>query len=245
MNKKVNFSIIFILVFVSLAAGIFQYIQTFKAEIVDAYWGKPNPGHFWSEMECTTGLCVTAGNKVGIGTDNPSDKLNVVGSVGVTGSITASGDVCNASGACLSQLNSFIGTQTLVLSAHTFNMCTTTADGSGFGEVANAGTTQNPVWICRFDKDSCPSPQTGQPNWTAYNNWTTTASAYYTGSTLHDPWGAPYLQACNTGSHAWANLTKESCIPCAYGFMASAEDQPHTVCNGVTGYATIAQIGCY
>lgn len=48
-------------------------------------------------MECTTGMCITADNKVGVGTDNPSVKFEVNGTIKGT-------DVCNATGNCLSAL---------------------------------------------------------------------------------------------------------------------------------------------
>lgn len=45
--------------------------------------GVPNPGHTWAEMECSaSSVCIdTSLNRVGIGTNNPSEKLHVNGNV--------------------------------------------------------------------------------------------------------------------------------------------------------------------
>jgi len=40
----------------------------------------PNPGHSWSELECTTELCVTS-TGVGIGTADPQTTLEVNGNI--------------------------------------------------------------------------------------------------------------------------------------------------------------------
>ncbi len=106
-TKKRYFVIISALLILTLFVGLIQYFKEFSISFVDAYWGKPNPGHSWSEMECSTGLCVTSGNKVGIGTDSPSKKLEVNGDGLFTG------DVCNGAGKCLSsvfQTNMIAGT---------------------------------------------------------------------------------------------------------------------------------------
>jgi len=70
--------------------------------LANAYTVKPANGHSWTEMECSEGLCVTAGNKVGVGTDSPSEKFEVYGDILVTG-----GDACNGGGYCLSDLDVF------------------------------------------------------------------------------------------------------------------------------------------
>jgi len=88
MDKKVL--IIFLIIFLGLSAAI-----------TNAYTSKPANGHSWSEMECTGGLCVTADNKVGIGTDIPTEKLEV------DGDILVSGDACISTGYCLSDLDVF------------------------------------------------------------------------------------------------------------------------------------------
>ena len=123
--KNKNFVIALFLVLVALSVGIFQYVKVFQSEIASAYnASKHVNGHSWSEMQCTNGFCVTTDNKVGIGTDMPSDKLNVVGNVGVTGTITATADVCNGAGACLSQISSYIGSTALVNNQHNYAACT-------------------------------------------------------------------------------------------------------------------------
>ena len=75
MNK--NISIVLFVVSLGLAASIYQYVETFRSEIVSAYdTGKPAVGHSWSEMMCTAGLCIKD-DKVGIGTDNPQNTLEL------------------------------------------------------------------------------------------------------------------------------------------------------------------------
>jgi len=94
-----KFFIIFFFTSIALGVSIYQYIQEFKMELADAYNGKPAAGHSWSEIECSEGFCITADNKVGIGTDQPTTKLEVNGVIKGT-------DVCNNSGNCLSALAS-------------------------------------------------------------------------------------------------------------------------------------------
>jgi len=98
MNRKVL--LIFLVVFLGLSVAIYQYVKELQSDLANAAYSisKPANGHSWSEMECTAGLCVTVGDKVGIGTDNPTEKLEVVGN------FKASGDVCNGTGNCLSAL---------------------------------------------------------------------------------------------------------------------------------------------
>ena len=46
------------------------------------YAAATNPGHSWSQMECSTALCVdTVNNRVGVGTTSPQSSLDVVGSL--------------------------------------------------------------------------------------------------------------------------------------------------------------------
>jgi hypothetical protein len=49
----------------------------------------PNPGHSWSELECTTELCVTS-TGVGIGTADPQTTLEVNGNIIASEPIAAS-----------------------------------------------------------------------------------------------------------------------------------------------------------
>ncbi len=87
MNKKSV--IFFILISLSVISfSIYQYSKEFQAEFVKAYTSsKPANGHTWSEMECSQGLCITSGNKVGIGIDNPTEKLQVSGNIKASGVI--------------------------------------------------------------------------------------------------------------------------------------------------------------
>lgn len=73
MNKR-NL-IIFLVIFLGLFFAIYQYANELKTDLASAAYSTSRPanGHSWSEMECTAGLCVTAANKVGIGTDNPTE----------------------------------------------------------------------------------------------------------------------------------------------------------------------------
>lgn len=79
MNKK-HLVIISCVLLIGLVAGVWQYIQTFKTDVASAVTvGTPNPGHAWASMECSANtICLdTSGNKVGIGTNTPSGKLQV------------------------------------------------------------------------------------------------------------------------------------------------------------------------
>lgn len=123
MNKKIK--IICSIIILSLVAVAFQYINVLRSEIVNAYQAaKPANGHNWSEMQCTSDMCISNG-KVGIGTDAPAQKLEVSGSILASGS---GSDVCNGSGKCLSatyQTNVMIGSnptcpagQTMIMKAY-------------------------------------------------------------------------------------------------------------------------------
>lgn len=79
MNKNLIFSL-----FVSLLVLVAAYLSynTMKGENISAATiGTPNPGHSWTEMECSgDSLCVdTTNSRVGIGTNNPTAKLDVNG----------------------------------------------------------------------------------------------------------------------------------------------------------------------
>jgi hypothetical protein len=180
---------------------------------------------------------------VGIGTDNPSQKLDV------SGKIFASQDVCIASGACLSQINDFIGSQKLIGSVHTYKQCTEAG-----GEVVNIGLASP---ICRFTAPYDPAGISGYwqqfgysfylnaqcpSSWFQYLNWSTT-EAY----TCRGCWWGCYgyccggWTACTTGSHTWGNVAAETCpyrsTNCGGG-MCYAPGNP-------TCSATISRIGCY
>ncbi len=79
MNKK-HLIIISCLLLIGLTAGLWQYIQIIKPEMVSAVTvGTPNPGHTWASMECNaSSICIdTVANLVGIGTATPAAKLHV------------------------------------------------------------------------------------------------------------------------------------------------------------------------
>ena len=74
--------VIFFLVSFFVSIEAYQYGTTLKEYVVSAVTvGIPNPGHAWSSIECSANsLCIdTANNRVGIGTNNPSTKLDVNG----------------------------------------------------------------------------------------------------------------------------------------------------------------------
>ena len=153
--KKHQVVIISALLLIGLFSAVYQYVVTFKEEIVAAVQTIPNPGHSWAEMECNTdGLCVTGigtNQKVGIGTGTPSQKLEV------NGSILTTVDVCNGSGACLSQLNDFVGSQVLVNGAHTYADCT-----SNGGIIVDSDVS---LKQCKFVAGICPT------GWTQYKSY--------------------------------------------------------------------------
>jgi len=95
MNKRV-FLVILSIPFLIIGLSILQYTRELRTEQASAAYStsKPANGHSWSEMECTSNLCVT-GENIGIGTDSPTTKLQVSGTVKAT-------DVCNEAGICLS-----------------------------------------------------------------------------------------------------------------------------------------------
>lgn len=98
--KKQNLFIVSTIFFFGLIFSMCQYYNTFKTEGVSAVTiGTHNPGHAWSEMECSSDtLCIDATNKrLGIGTNTPSTQLDVAGSIHATNSIcvgSGSSQVC-------------------------------------------------------------------------------------------------------------------------------------------------------
>jgi hypothetical protein len=244
MNKKII--LVSFILFLSIITVVVQYISFLQSEIARAYTsGKPANGHFWSEMECTSDLCVKTGSGIGIGTDNPSKKLDVVGDINSSGKITAATDMCIGSGACLSELNNYIGSQGLIYSAHTFNMCSTTPDNSGYGEVLNVGTTAAPVYICKFDASGCPTGISGQPAWTQYQSFSASSAVTcqmdsYTCSYC----GCHNCSPCTTGYHSWGNTARESCTYYGYNNIVYGSCDS-SYCMGVSCGATFTQIGCY
>ncbi|KUK50163.1 MAG: Hep_Hag family protein [Parcubacteria bacterium 33_209] len=74
MNKKTS-------LIVSLSFLIILFTSYYFASAATV--GVPNPGHTWAEMECSaSSICIDNSlNRVGIGTNNPAEKLHVNGNV--------------------------------------------------------------------------------------------------------------------------------------------------------------------
>ncbi len=82
---------------------------------------------------------------------------------------------------------------------------------------------------CKFTASACPA------GWTPYDNWSTTVSntcGFATGDTCYS--------SCTTGSHAWSNTAKESCIY----YTGNAGGDGSFWCNSSYCYANITEIGC-
>jgi len=234
MNKKSVLIIFSILAVFGFFIAVYQYAKEFQAEFAGATGTKPANGHLWSEMECDgSGLCIN-GTNVGIGTATPAKKLEVAGSILASGT---GSDICNAAGACLSQINNFIGSQALVNNVHNYAACTEAG-----GTIIDSDVSFKQ---CRFNTSSCPS------GWTQYKNFSTTAATHYgiticvdgnLGTCLTYQDCEPH---CTTGSHAWSNTIPETCT---YGGTESWNG--NTWCRNETyfnhiGSAGITQIGCY
>lgn len=184
MNKKIF--IVFLILLVGFVVAIHQYVEEFKSEFANAYSSsKPANGHSWAEMECTTGLCVTSENNVGIGTDNPSTKLEVNGSILASGA----GDVCNGAGACLSDINDFVQNQPLVNNVHNYAACTAAG-----GEIIPSDVSYP---MCRFNAASCPS------GWTQYKNYSTNVANTCPNSSCG---------GCTAPAHSWSNTATGYCV---------------------------------
>ncbi len=235
MDKKIT--TIFLVIFIVFAILSFQYIETLKLEIAKAYDAtKPLNGHSWSEMQCTSELCVK-NNNVGIGMDNPMVKLDIAGDVNAvninsSGTIMATTDVCNGSGACLSDINDFVQNQPLVNNVHNYAACTAAG-----GEIV-PGDASYPM--CRFNASSCPS------GWTQYNEYCTATQATCDGTDCSGCCGncSGYCvgSSCTTGaSHSWGKGN----LSCTYTYFHSWSYPCVKNVGSATCYGTITQIGCY
>lgn len=244
MKKIIIFSIV---IFLGLFLAIYQYYTELRADFAIAYSpSKPANGHSWAEMECTAGLCVTTDNKVGIGTDDPKEKLEITGNIKNTGSvvttgnidavgdITAGGDIC-AAGACLSQMASFVANQPLINNVHNQGACTAAG-----GEIIPSEASYPQ---CRFSAATCPS------GWTWYKGYSKTVSNSC-GSIWFGGPGVGYScgQTCTSSSHNWSdNSAQESCT----GLWGWGDTSTWGACCrnpdscGCTAVSTRTQIGCY
>jgi len=147
------------LVLLGAIFGVYQYFQAFQVENVSAVTvGRIGAGHNWSSMECSPDtICIdTANKRVGIGTNTPSKALEV------NGDIKVSGDVCTASGVCLSVVGAASAGTSLVNGVHNFQNC---ADAGG--TVVSTGQIGEQ---CRFDAATCPV------GWTRFRLWSTTTA---------------------------------------------------------------------
>ncbi len=160
MNKKSIIFVVLISLF-SVSFSIYQYVREFKADLVGAAYSstKPANGHTWSEMECSSTLCLTGGN-TGLGTSTPAYKLDVQG-----GQINASGGLCIA-GDCKTSWSSMGGvwttSSTNIYNSNTGNVGIGTST-PGYklevaGEVASVGPNKGfrVRWTNGNDVNSAP-----------------------------------------------------------------------------------------
>jgi hypothetical protein len=267
MNKKI--AIIFSILLLSLIATAFQYVEVLKSEIVKAYSvTKPANGHSWTEIECTSGLCII-NDKVGIGTDSPSQKLEVNGSILASGA----GDICNGAGKCLSsvfQTNSISGTNSVCPSgqspimkaiggiwytatapqvATSWNQvaCGAVVTSDGTPLLVNGIHTQQQcvsaggtVVLATGSLNQCRfNAATCPSGWVHFNSWCTAISVTGGPGSYTDGCGT---SSCTSLGHEWADAPVYPCTWC-----------PHLTYNWAGCYcqspasavASITQIGCY
>lgn len=235
MNKKIILIFLSFLVIFGLFVAIYQYVREFQADFVGAYTTKPANGHSWSEMECTSDLCVKSGAGVGIGTEDAgSNKLKVAGNVEVVGSINVATNVCLASGACLTDIAGFIGSQPIAGGTnHSRKNCTDAG-----GELVDIGLA-NPV--CRFNAASCPS------SWTQFNNWSTNTEvicnycSYYAWIYAGAGCTCNATASCTAAGSAWG----DGRASCAVPSMTCSDAGGTKSVGGYTCWPTTTQIGCY
>lgn len=227
--KKQHLFIVSGIILTGLAFGTYQYFQAFKTENALAVTvGTFNPGHPWVQMECNGDtLCIDSTNKkVGVGTNNPTEKLTVAGNIKST-------DICTDSGC----LNALFQTVNTTVNQELYGHSTTgrhILDCNAIG--GNTTIVAAGVAICQVTGSSCPS------NWSQYLNWSTTTSNNSSLVACCSGGSCPALDCanrvyCSTGSHTWANTAVETCqasSACGLG------------CSGqASATATRTQIGCY
>ena len=256
--KKQHLIIFVCIMAISLMAGIYQYIQVFQTELVGAFdTDKKANGHSWSEMPCTVGLCVTADDKVGIGTESISatDKLGVLGNVEINGDLHVSGDICNGAGACLKVLDDFVGTQPLYGSIHTYKDCTDAG-----GEVVPGDTSMS---MCRFGTESNPVDNCDDidVSWDWYKGYSTviedcctssgTLSGVFTTCTQcsdSHAWGDDSSVPVKNVSAFWGQFpwNGNNCLGSVVSYGCSYPGWPcGTSSTACTATSARIQIGCY
>jgi len=175
--QKRHWFIIFSILVLLVSIEVYQYTQTLKEEFASAVTiGTPNPGHSWSEMECSSDtLCIdTANKRLGIGTNNPATALDVVGDINTSKGIrlnTAGGDsqpncssgtrgtmwaVSSVSGAsdsvyvCLKNSNNTYSWA--IIGQGTF-VCGTSVSFTYNGSTVTYGTILSPAGKCFMDRN--------------------------------------------------------------------------------------------
>jgi len=164
MNKKRIYIISSTLLLIGLFSGVVQYMGMFDI----LYAAASNPGHLWSEMECSTAFCIdTSNSRVGIGTKNPEEALEINGNIKVNGNVASNrpveADDLTTKGYVdekIAEVAGIVtGAQPLVYGAHSQAECTTAE-----GEVVDSDVSYK---MCRFNTQTCPS------GWTAYKKFRT------------------------------------------------------------------------
>lgn len=168
---------------------------------------------------------------VGVGTENPSEKLDVNGVVR-----SSNGGFMFPDGTI--QVTAASTGGLLMRAIHTFKDCVVQG-----GQVYTIDEGKN---ICRFS--SLPA------GWALYPaNWTTTVNVVCNDTKdAPEGWESPPTRTpCNTGSHAFADLPTESCVATSTGTQCWYEGffGSNKVCGSATTsttcYATVTERGGY
>ena len=124
----------------------------------------------------------------------------------------------------------------LIYGMHSSGQCTSLG-----GAVIDAGAGD----ICKFAGSSC------RAGWTQYGSWSTTSSNTATCNPCREvvldenpacscnTWTPPIT--CDSGSHTFSNVAKETCTTAYYHNYCDATCTTHTV----TTSASITEVGCY